>query len=354
MPCLILTGHPSSGKTTMAHKLRDRALVRNELDHVVLLSGVDEPHVLKATLARQVRSPRTLVVVDALNALKGVRYELYCLNKEAKDSHGVLWVLNDVEQSRVWNEQRGGNEKYDNFDELVRRYEPPDPRNRWDAPLYKVGSVTAAREILGHSLYNMHELKSAMLSTSKTTVDDEPSVVPQSTVVAAPKTTRSVFKKAKGAVPIRPTQKSTDTLILPDELKAPNTAAAAEVPPPTKPRILHDETPSDLPLEAQLDQILDAFLAQKALEEGTSTITPIASETNVLHTVDVLTQQVLAALAQPQERWTLGGRTYEPCHRPLSELRRARQQYLSWIAINPPDDTSEQGIVDSFLAYLQS
>jgi tRNA uridine 5-carbamoylmethylation protein Kti12 len=42
MPCLIITGHPSSGKTTVAKLLRERALLHDAIDEVVLLNEESE------------------------------------------------------------------------------------------------------------------------------------------------------------------------------------------------------------------------------------------------------------------------------------------------------------------------
>jgi tRNA uridine 5-carbamoylmethylation protein Kti12 len=42
MPCLIITGHPSAGKTTVAKLLRDRALLHPSIDEVILLNEESE------------------------------------------------------------------------------------------------------------------------------------------------------------------------------------------------------------------------------------------------------------------------------------------------------------------------
>jgi tRNA uridine 5-carbamoylmethylation protein Kti12 len=38
MPCLIITGHPSEGKTTLAHELQERALQHPSVDNVVIIN----------------------------------------------------------------------------------------------------------------------------------------------------------------------------------------------------------------------------------------------------------------------------------------------------------------------------
>jgi protein KTI12 len=60
-----------------------------------------------------------LVVVDALNYIKGFRYQLHCSAKALSTPMCVVWC------------QGGG----DATSELGSRFEAPDERNRWDRPL---------------------------------------------------------------------------------------------------------------------------------------------------------------------------------------------------------------------------
>ena len=242
MPCLVLTGHPCAGKTTLAHMIaeRSRNQPRFNITNVIIVNegtacrGQSRQQcyataqsekatrgALKAGLDRALlgggggsdggggsgqsksttthkdqkgnnnnnkESPQnTLVILDSLNYIKGFRYELYCLSREAQQQHGVVWVLNSVDVAKQWNLQRRQKEKKEEeeqqqspvnqndrtsttgkshdslsntrrgsteeetnlteesssssysdelFEELVLRYEPPDERNRWDRPLF--------------------------------------------------------------------------------------------------------------------------------------------------------------------------------------------------------------------------
>ncbi|RVW42136.1 Protein KTI12-like [Vitis vinifera] len=84
----------------------------------------------------------SIIIVDSLNSIKGYRYELWCLARAAGIRYCVLFC--DVEEShcRTWNEQRSenGEASYDDkiFEDLVRRFEKPDRRNRWDSPLFEL------------------------------------------------------------------------------------------------------------------------------------------------------------------------------------------------------------------------
>jgi protein KTI12 len=219
MPCLILTGYPCSGKTTLANLIRDVALehFKDSISNVVIVRDATSPSSaygdsfveksarasLKSDFDRVVNrtattpggggsaegTHQTLVILDSLNYIKGYRYELYCISKAAQQRHGVVWVLNTVETVLRWNRDRlddGANEKYDEalLRELVARYEPPDARNRWDSPLYEIdvrptsdptvraegvdnepsskSKPSVLEEVLEHSVYDMHKLSSTL------------------------------------------------------------------------------------------------------------------------------------------------------------------------------------------------
>lgn len=184
MPCLIIAGHPSAGKTTLAYLLKERALLHDDIDEVVVLneesecgcikndgSGHDVGEssstgkknnkvvttkqelyetsnaekqtrgALKSAFDRAVRksdgsnkNSRRLVILDSLNYIKGFRYELHCISKASGEKHGILWVMNRMSVIQQWNK----NYSSALLQELISRFEPPDDRNRWDKPLFTV------------------------------------------------------------------------------------------------------------------------------------------------------------------------------------------------------------------------
>ena len=191
--CLVLLcGHPASGKSTAAAELSRRVQAAGTR---VLL--VDEPSLhlprndsyrdarsekntrglLKATVERAVHRDGPVVLLDANNGIKGYRYELWCLARQAGTRFCVVHCEIPVEEARKRNtarRDRGGgvggdtapdtatgknaedaaasNEwgGYDDsiFDDLVFRFERPDGKNRWDAPLFVLeperGAIGAA------------------------------------------------------------------------------------------------------------------------------------------------------------------------------------------------------------------
>ena len=180
--CLVLLcGHPASGKSTAAAELSRRIQAAGAR---VLL--VDEPSLhlprnasyrdarsekntrglLKATVERAVHRDGPVVLLDANNGIKGYRYELWCLARQAGTRFCVVHCETPVEEARERNAARrdrgggvgGGTSPetattgknagdaaapsewggYDGaiFDDLVFRFERPDGKNRWDAPLF--------------------------------------------------------------------------------------------------------------------------------------------------------------------------------------------------------------------------
>lgn len=121
---------------------------------------------------KRVLSGRDIVVLDGLNYIKGWRYQLFCEAKGVRTGCCVLQVGCGVERAREINERRlrrrekiqgGGQEKAategdagvekgeageageedtaepyesENWENLVFRYEEPNPMTRWDSPLF--------------------------------------------------------------------------------------------------------------------------------------------------------------------------------------------------------------------------
>ena len=256
MPTLVITGHPSAGKSTFARILAERALLLTDvISTVVLISegtacpGRTKTECYETSAAEKVTrealkstfdkyctssgggggggggggvndsasggsgivlhrnstggnsstaqsSETRLVILDSLNYIKGFRYEIHCIAKASGQRHGVVWVLNDPDVCLEWNNGRRrthtvkATEDWYRDDglmrELMRRYEPPDQRNRWDKPLYRadVGSILAnqnrdaaasangnnnggdntgsADAVLSRTLYDMHCLTEAI------------------------------------------------------------------------------------------------------------------------------------------------------------------------------------------------
>ena len=158
MALVVICGQPCSGKSKAASCLAE-ALKESESKHQVRVIDeasfhLDRNHsyanmpaeknlrgVLRSEVDRSV-SKDNIIIVDSLNNIKGYRYELWCLARGAGIRYCVVYC--DVEEThcRKWNEERRekGEANYDDsiFEDLVRRFEKPDSRNRWDSPLFEL------------------------------------------------------------------------------------------------------------------------------------------------------------------------------------------------------------------------
>ncbi|TWU72618.1 hypothetical protein ED733_004002 [Metarhizium rileyi] len=183
MPLIVVSGLPTSGKTTRAKQLHDylsariaetqppkyrlhlisddslsisRAVYDLSPDTVRLhtrsanSSEKDARAALYAAVKR-VLSDKDFVILDGLNYIKGWRYQLHCEAKAMRTPNCILRVACQVDQARQVNEERlragqaaeqtdGLAEPYEpaNWDNLVFRYEEPNPMTRWDSPLFAV------------------------------------------------------------------------------------------------------------------------------------------------------------------------------------------------------------------------
>lgn len=193
---IILTGLPTSGKTTRAKQLHAYLAERISSQsrsgsstpyrlHLISDTALSIPrtvydlsavpaHARSANSSekdaraavygavKRVLSPRDIVVLDGLNYIKGWRYQLFCEAKNVSTPSCVLQIGCVPERARGVNEARlerrkgaaqkqsegegskedgsddGGEEAYEpaNWENLVFRYEEPNPMTRWDSPLF--------------------------------------------------------------------------------------------------------------------------------------------------------------------------------------------------------------------------
>lgn len=180
MPLIIVTGLPSSGKTTLSKHLfdyfKDRLKKEGHANQVKLVSDQDnldwdgrdniymsipKEKELRAWLrseAQRYVSLNQIVILDAATYIKGYRYELFCMSKEAKTQYCIVEKSLEPDICWKWNEQRlkahqDSNDEdtpklgysRETFDALVMRYEKCNETNRWDSPLF---CLTSAEEEL--------------------------------------------------------------------------------------------------------------------------------------------------------------------------------------------------------------
>jgi hypothetical protein len=97
---------------------------------------------LRAAVERSLTAKK-IVILDALNLVKGFRYELYCRTREVKTSHCTIYLP----VSRATAEARNtALDRYPPsvFDDLWKRLEVPIDANRWDHPVFTLTEDDAA------------------------------------------------------------------------------------------------------------------------------------------------------------------------------------------------------------------
>lgn len=393
----------------------------------------------------------TLVILDSMNYIKGYRYELHCIAKAAGEKHAVIWILLQPNIAIRWNNERRQQQQNndvssstnqlkgdvntskgttttierdaeyyyteDQMKELTYRYEPPDQRNRWDRPLYRVDMTStldtvalgdcrvknmgddgddtgkAAEEALQNSVYNMHSLSDAIRDESQSKVAtssnfskkqlrnktaDSSSSFKRPTVGDSEGggVRRGGFKRHVPAKTITTTQTissddkqddnvATDHSILNIDIKDENVCNAEQE--KNNPKVAAKK------IEDLIDAILDSFLLDvQPLKQGMSTKLHSSASSNVLHQVDTITQQTMTAFLHAQQKagTSGGGNIKIPIGDSedskeiysiqstrsirMVEIKRWKRQYIKWISDHPPKDTSEVGIARSFLSYVEN
>ncbi|KAI0688224.1 chromatin associated protein KTI12 [Cytidiella melzeri] len=160
MALVTISGFPCSGKTRRAEqlkaaletRLRDPEYAGPSLQVVVLSdeklnihrdvyndSRSEKPArgALFTSIQRQM-SQDTILIVDALNYIKGFRYQMYCAARELKLRVCTVYVVATENMCRKWNQSRPEQQRYstDTLDDLLLRYEEPSSMVRWDSPLF--------------------------------------------------------------------------------------------------------------------------------------------------------------------------------------------------------------------------
>lgn len=105
---------------------------------------------------KRVLSDKDIVILDSLNYIKGWRYQLHCESKAMRTPSCLLQIGCTPDRAKQVNQERldrraavdrgeqGATledpEPYEqgNWDNLVFRYEEPNPMTRWDSPLFTI------------------------------------------------------------------------------------------------------------------------------------------------------------------------------------------------------------------------
>jgi len=169
MPLIVISGIPSSGKSTRAAEMAKYFTEKGK--NVILVSENKEipktgyrkneyfadskkEKMVRADLKSEALRPlnkENVVILDAGNYIKGYRYELYCASKETRTTKCTVYCAITKEQALEFNSKRSRNDEVELgesnsdvpysqeiFDALCLRFEEPNSNNRWDSPLFTV------------------------------------------------------------------------------------------------------------------------------------------------------------------------------------------------------------------------
>lgn len=162
MPLILLSGYPSSGKTTVATQLV--SLLKDKLQNDEVLAkknysikyhsdqslGIEHSDYITSKDERKLRSEiisavkrdltrNNIVIVDSLNYIKGFRYQLHCEVKNVATSFCLIYTMCPLDTIHSWNHSQGHDPWDDELlTQLVQRYEEPNAKNRWDSPLFEL------------------------------------------------------------------------------------------------------------------------------------------------------------------------------------------------------------------------
>ncbi|KAG0656427.1 kti12, chromatin associated [Maudiozyma exigua] len=178
MPLILLSGFPSSGKTTTTNRLV--TLLQEQIDktpelqqkhysivvhsdeslgitHQDYITSQDERK-LRSRITSAVRrdlSKNKFVVVDSLNYIKGFRYQLHCEVKNLSTSFCLIQTMCPVETVKEWNTKNENPWDETLLNELIQRYEEPNAQNRWDSPLFPIFTPTDKIDTLMPEISNI-------------------------------------------------------------------------------------------------------------------------------------------------------------------------------------------------------
>ena len=400
------------GKTAFASFLASRAIAHPAISKVIHITESSACHLsktecyatshaeketraaLKSDFDHHVSSlgskKDTLVVLDSLNYIKGYRYELYCISKAAGERHGVIWVMGSkadgerragVSNSDALARQRNknrmqkvvdaenvwviGGDYYEDhiIDELVARFEPPDEKNRWENPLYKVDVSSMLPWDNNGTLRELGISDNGLMQQMKEVHLEEG--VPKKPIKSA-----SGFKRNKKLKPkLTATPSSTQSTAAvpsssPAQLSGPMSMAARNLTVNTN--VASMTTTTHQTIEQIIDSILDSFLSTQPLKEGMSTANHASAESDLLNVVDSVTQRVNHQILKAQELSAedLDGRVKINIYgsdrvlvkqKQLNslELRDLRTQFLKWM-VSHPSGSNEDHIAQNYLDYIES
>lgn len=176
MPLILFTGFPCSSKTTYAQNLRELleakiaaepslanftvAYHSDETLGITHLSYTDSQSEKSArskiiSVVKRNLSKTCVVILDSLNYIKGLRYQLHCEAKNSSTTYCLIYCMVSLDNMNRWNVNKGTEKMWNEtlIQQLVQRYEEPNPATRWDSPLFSLLAGEDKLDIIEQGIY---------------------------------------------------------------------------------------------------------------------------------------------------------------------------------------------------------
>ncbi|GAA5993033.1 hypothetical protein JCM10908_003068 [Rhodotorula pacifica] len=166
MAMVTICGYPCAGKSTRAQQLASyfeqkladpstpahlkprKVIIVNDESLSISKHAYDDARAEKparASLFSAVQrslAKEAIVIVDAMNYIKGSRYQMYCEAREVGVRTCTVFVATPPDQCRERNASRPESTAYApaTLDNLISRFEEPQSAARWDAPLFTIAN----------------------------------------------------------------------------------------------------------------------------------------------------------------------------------------------------------------------
>ena len=144
-----MCGCPCSGKTFYANEIKKYYENKNYIINLIneeslnvdksqiYLNNINEKNhrsLLKSEVEKKINN-KTITIIDSLNYIKGSRYEFFCMVRNCKTTHCVIYIKSTLEKC-LENNKKNNNYSNEILKDLFCRMEEPIQNNRWDCPLY--------------------------------------------------------------------------------------------------------------------------------------------------------------------------------------------------------------------------
>jgi len=156
MPLVIICGSRCTGKSSRAREIA--AYLESQGQTTVVVSDEEEEERdrdssegdvagrarLKSMVERELARPGVVVLCDAVNDIRGFRYELHCLARARATTCCTVHCAVPAALSDAWNAARRPQPLgADTLADSRRRFEPPAQTNRWERPLFVAADPAA-------------------------------------------------------------------------------------------------------------------------------------------------------------------------------------------------------------------